>query len=750
MRNTIGASFLTTSFLLLNSSLAYAELVKQWDTSTTSFNGSSTYVSLDSDLDLVNSLTKGSIYSAFKATGTTGTLFSVSNANEASSEYALVIDGDGTLRIHARENGAFINNLKTTKAFNDNREHKTVVLTDENGTSILVDGELLAQNSSTSFLNSVDSLSSMNIGRNEDNGGGQWYFSGEISSTEIYSSILSKAEAALKTRPNNVVALFNGNLDASPDLLGWTNDSTLQGQGSLLDDNGDTVWQADGSAGKAEWEVIPDSQTNLDATNYGWSMSSTVKVLSGSYITNYYANGNKRYLVNLKIDSSGALVADVEGDAQYTLVSQQGSDQYHDYEVKYDASSQQATFWFDGEKVTSWSGSTSNQNVIVFGNGSSGTSGVANYKNVRFEVTDSTQPIALSSVFVGGAEGINGMSNYRIPSIVQSQDNTLLAFSEGRPNGADPGASGLINISLKRSLDLGKTWQPVQIIEESSQYDFSDPRPLVDESTNTIFVFYTQWLDLCAQNGNCTGPDDPNYLLFKSSTDNGQTWSNTVNVSDEVKDPTWRSINAGPGHGVQLKWQSSAQGSHNGRLIFPAIVRASDSLFYVVSVFSDDNGTSWDKGSLTPISGPTEADFVELNDGRILMTARNDGSAAGTRYHFLSNDGGITWQQTTHDLVVSKVDIGITRFSSTVQGDAENKILVSAPIGNPAGANRYDLGIWVSEDEGVSFNSPTQIVYGFSAYSDIITLSDGTIAVLYEATGSTHIKFINLNINAVN
>ena len=121
MRNTIGASFLTTSFLLLNSSLAYAELVKQWDTSTTSFNGSSTYVSLDSDLDLVNSLTKGSIYSAFKATGTTGTLFSVSNANEASSEYALVIDGDGTLRIHARENGAFINNLKTTKAFNDNR-----------------------------------------------------------------------------------------------------------------------------------------------------------------------------------------------------------------------------------------------------------------------------------------------------------------------------------------------------------------------------------------------------------------------------------------------------------------------------------------------------------------------------------------------------------------------------------------------------------------------------------------------------
>ena len=72
-------------------------------------------------------------------------------------------------------------------------------------------------------------------------------------------------------------------------MLGWTNDSTLQGQGSLLDDNGDTVWQADGSAGKAEWEVIPDSQTNLDATNYGWSMSSTVKVLSGSYITNYYA-----------------------------------------------------------------------------------------------------------------------------------------------------------------------------------------------------------------------------------------------------------------------------------------------------------------------------------------------------------------------------------------------------------------------------------------------------------------------------
>ncbi|MGM8892360.1 exo-alpha-sialidase, partial [Psychrobacter sp. 1Y1] len=145
----------------------------------------------------------------------------------------------------------------------------------------------------------------------------------------------------------------------------------------------------------------------------------------------------------------------------------------------------------------------------------------------------------------------------------------------------------------------------------------------------------------------------------------------------------------------------------------------------------------------------TEADMVELNDGTLLLSARNDGGAAGTRYHFLSHDGGITWTQTSHDLAVSKVDIGLTRFSAIRAGNAEDLIIATAPIGTTSGPNRNNLGIWVSTDEGTNFGTPYQLVYGMSAYSDVVRLNDGSIGVIYEATGSTLLKFLNFELSSL-
>ncbi len=98
--------------------------------------------------------------------------------------------------------------------------------------------------------------------------------------------------------------------------------------------------------------------------------------------------------------------------------------------------------------------------------------------------------------------------------------------------------------------------------------------------------------------------------------------------------------------------------------------------------------------------------------------------ALGNRIHFLSADGGATWVHTSNDIVISKVDTGITRFSAIRSGDDENRIILSGPIGDPVGTNRRNLGLWSSTDEGVTFETPFQLVEGVSAYSDIITLSD--------------------------
>ncbi len=724
-------------------------IVTQWDTSSLSFDGTSQFSAHDNDVPLVENLSQGSIYTHFKATGTTATLFSVSNSAVGSSEFALLINSDGTLRVHARSNGSFVNDSKTVTTYNNNQEHKVLIMVNSEGTKIYVDGNLEFTGSATSFFSAISGLDAMNIGRNYDNSGGQWYFSGEVYNTRVYDNVLTESQAQDLTTLSTLVATFDAATDTNPTLVGWTDDSANSGSGTLINEQGQSAWQANGTGGRAEWEVQPSLQVNSDASTLGWKMKTTSRIVSGSAISDYYANGSKRFLALLSINANGDLIANLEGGGSHTLVSSIGADEYHDYETSFDVKTSLATFSFDGRVIETWAGAATSQNVIVWGNGSSGTDGIANYKKVSFETFGSGPAIFESIVFQGGQEGVDGMSNYRIPSMVQSSDGSLLAFIEGRPSGADPGQAGQINISMKRSVDMGRTWLPVQIIHEDPLYDYSDPRPFVDKTTNTVYVFYVQWPDLCAQNGNCVGPDDANYVYYRSSNDNGVTWNAPVDVTSQVKDPTWRSINPGPGQGIQLQWQTAAQGEHNGRMIFPAIVRAGNSNFYVATIFSDDSGVTWQKGNFTPVSGPTEADMVELTDGSLLLSARNDGGAAGTRYHFLSTDGGVNWVQTSHDLVVSKVDIGLTRYSAVRAGDTEDRILVSAPMGTSSGPNRNNLAIWSSLDEGVSFGSPHQLVYGMSAYSDIVTLHDGSIGIIYEATGSTLLKFLNVELEQV-
>ncbi len=729
-------------------SVELPSLLSDINTSNLTFDGSTQYLDASAELANIAGLSQGTILTSFKATGNTATLFSASNSSEGSSEFALLLSSQGILQVHARENGGWVNSTATSTTYYDNEVHKAALVVDNTGTRIYVDGKLEASSNSTAFISSIEGVDSINIGRNLDNGGGQWYFSGEIFDTKIYDGPMSEYHATTLTARTTEVESYDASLDKTPALQGWEEDQQGAASGTLIQELGAEAWQVNGTGGRAEWKVIPDSETNSAASENGWRMTTVARIVSGSGISSYYADGNKRFMPMLSINARGDLIAQLEGGGIYKLVETTGASDYHTYTVTYDPDTSKATFSFDGTAIDSWSGSPASQNIIAWGNGSIASNGIANYRSVDFEVFESEAelPYFVTDVFVGGGEGANGMSDYRIPSFVQALDGSLLAFAEARPSYADPGQAGEIKISLKRSTDMGRTWLPVQTIAENPLYDYSDPRPVVDQSTGTIFVFYTQWETHCAQNGDCVEPGDPNLLLYRSSTDNGVTWSAEQDVSRDVKDPTWRSINAGPGQAIQLNWQTEVQGNHNQRLIFPAIVRAADSLFYVASIYSDDNGASWSAGHLTPVSGPTEADLVELSDGKLLLSARNDSWSPGSRYHFVSDDGGVTWTATTHDIAISKVDIGMTRFSAVRRGDRADRILLSGPIGNPVGSNRNDLGVWISNDEGQTFGTPHQLTYGFAAYSDILKLHDGTIGIVYEASPSKQIRFVNIDI----
>src|SRR5262245_51737398 len=64
-----------------------------------------------------------------------------------------------------------------------------------------------------------------------------------------------------------------------------------------------------------------------------------------------------------------------------------------------------------------------------------------------------------ADVFIKGTDGYH---TFRIPAIIATTKGTLLAFCEGRKNGA--GDAGDIDLVLKRSVDQGKTWEKMQVV----------------------------------------------------------------------------------------------------------------------------------------------------------------------------------------------------------------------------------------------------------------------------------------------
>lgn len=236
-----------------------------------------------------------------------------------------------------------------------------------------------------------------------------------------------------------------------------------------------------------------------------------------------------------------------------------------------------------------------------------------------------------------------------------------------------------------------------------------------------------------------------------------QGWAKT-GANGGRGDPGWKSVNAGPGQGIQLA---------SGRLIFPAIVLDAFEQLSVVSIYSDDHGVSWQAGQQTPTYAqePSEADMVQLNDGRILLSARNDG-VTGTgnfnRYHYISEDNGISWTviDETRNSVngalffkLDQVDIGLVRYGN-------DRVLMSGPQGDGAvSSDRNDLAIWSATDNGsgvYNFTQRTQFRDGYSAYSDIVILpnkgaaGNEDLGVIYEAKSSTEIRVMVMDINSVN
>ncbi|GAA3579276.1 exo-alpha-sialidase [Snuella lapsa] len=320
---------------------------------------------------------------------------------------------------------------------------------------------------------------------------------------------------------------------------------------------------------------------------------------------------------------------------------------------------------------------------------------------------------------------------FRIPSLVTTKNGTLLAIGDGRLN-SNADVPNRIDFYIKRSTDNGTTWGD-SIVISNTMYG-GDACTVVDKTTGRIFLFYaySQFKNIFGSDGD---PNSVNCLRSRYiySDDDGLTWSDPVDLTADLYKPGDNSYWASGGTGIQLR---------NGTLVIPiAIVRSG--VIYGGLLYSADHGQTWNRSATNSYDRFDENTIVELNDGRIMVNARNH-YGTSNRLITYTSDLGSTWEPYHFDsILIDPICQGhITRYTSTLDGYDKNRILFSNP-GNTS--SRKNGTLRISYDEGQTWTHSKLYQEGDSNYSCIAILPNGKIGVLYEVNHSL-LRFKRFNL----
>lgn len=339
-----------------------------------------------------------------------------------------------------------------------------------------------------------------------------------------------------------------------------------------------------------------------------------------------------------------------------------------------------------------------------------------------------------SDILIGGEKGY---ACYRIPAVITSTNGTILAFCEGRKDSASD--SGQIDILVMRSDDNGRSFSDYSVVATQRRSTCGNPSPVIDKSTGTILLLFTKNRAKDDERAICEGKGKRSVWITRSS-DDGQTWSDPQEITDQVKESDWSWYATGPVHGVQLQ---------NDRIIIPCnhVVKkfgdADNDPHHSHIIYSDDRGKTWKIGGSAD-SGTNESTILEAFDGKIYLNSRNHPRSPKTgnfRAVSWSTDYGMSFSPTVHDAYLPEHGCqgSVIRLTS-VNTEGTNRVLFcnpapSAPLPNTppsTSIERKNLTVRLSYDECRSWPISRTVNSSFSGYSDLCIAGDGAICCFYE------------------
>ncbi len=381
--------------------------------------------------------------------------------------------------------------------------------------------------------------------------------------------------------------------------------------------------------------------------------------------------------------------------------------------------------------------------------GSSGSSADSPATPTSVAPPTTTAPTCTTSVPYRA--GDDGYASYRIPAVVVTDRGTLLAFAEGRRNGTSD--AGDIETLVRRSTDGGCTWTPQQVVTSVKGQNRNNPAPVFDPATKQVILLTLGRPDDVTEGqirGGALPADQSMRIYQQTSSDDGATFTDPVEITEQIKKPEWRWYAVGPGHGIVLR-----HGDHKGRIVFGAnhsvpqppgspVAPTDDQFLAAHAIYSDDNGKTWHIGFVQDnadgIVNGNETTAAELPDGSVYFSTRDQhGRSSANRADGTSTDGGASLtaplapQQTLSQVPV--VEASLLQLA----GDAHAPLLLSAPS-NPSA--RKAMAIYASKDGGKTWKVAKAISDLPASYSDLVQLDDHTVGLLYETGKTTEVDTI--------